>query len=166
MWISKPPKVLWYRCMERPALLWHPERDSCCLTTFLTCGNKYPGFTLLEVMVAVSIIAIAVTAVLSSQSQSVHMANEAKFFTSAAILAQSKIAEIEIKEKDDFASESGIFQDDFSDYRWDLTISDVIFPAAEDISDHLRQIDLMVSRGEDKSYQYRVRFYRFFPKIE
>ena len=163
MWISKPPKILWYRCMERPGLLWHPKRDSCCLST---CGNTYPGFTLLEVMVAVSIIAIAVTAVLSSQSQSVHMANEAKFFTSAAILAQGKIAEIEIKEKDDLASESGIFHDDFSDYRWDLTVSDVIFPAAEDISDHLRQVDLMVSRGEDKLYQYRVRFYRFFLKTE
>jgi prepilin-type N-terminal cleavage/methylation domain-containing protein len=53
--------------------------------------RKSFGFTLLEVMVAMSIIAIALTAVLGSQSQSVSLASEAKFNTTAPLLAQSKI---------------------------------------------------------------------------
>jgi general secretion pathway protein I len=49
------------------------------------------GFTLLEVMVAIALIAIALTAVLGSQSQSVSLAGEARFNTTATLLAQSKI---------------------------------------------------------------------------
>jgi general secretion pathway protein I len=45
------------------------------------------GFTLLEVMIAVALIAIALTTLLGSQSQSVSFANSAKFETMAALLA-------------------------------------------------------------------------------
>ncbi|NIP42655.1 MAG: type II secretion system protein, partial [Gammaproteobacteria bacterium] len=41
------------------------------------------GFTLLEVMIAVALIAIALTTLLGSQSQSVSFANSAKFETMA-----------------------------------------------------------------------------------
>ena len=58
-------------------------------------GFGTSGFTLLEVMVAMAIIAIALTAVLGSQSKSLSLASEAKFSTTVALLAQSKMAEIE-----------------------------------------------------------------------
>ena len=64
------------------------------------------GFSLMEVIAAMSIIAIALTAVLSSQSQSVSLAGEAKFSTTAALLAQSKLAEIETMEQRDLRSDS------------------------------------------------------------
>ena len=54
--------------------------------------EESPGFTLLEVMVAISILAIALVAVFGSQSQSLSLANEAKFNTTAPFLAQSKMA--------------------------------------------------------------------------
>ncbi|MBW2502754.1 MAG: type II secretion system protein, partial [Deltaproteobacteria bacterium] len=39
------------------------------------------GFTLLEVLVAVALIAVALTTLLVSQSQTVSLANDAKFET-------------------------------------------------------------------------------------
>jgi general secretion pathway protein I len=122
------------------------------------------GFTLLEVMIAIAIIAIALVAVLGSQSQSLSLASEAKFNTTAALLAQSKMAEVEAASPEELISNSGDFGEDFPDYRWELTVSDVGFLGAEEVLDYLKQIDLVVSWGERKSYQYKVRLYRFVPK--
>ena len=122
------------------------------------------GFTLLEVMVAMAIIAIALTAVLGSQSQSVSLASEAKFNTTAPLLAQSKIAEVEVAEENDLTGDSGDFGEDFPGYTWELSMEDVTFEEPENVSDLLKRIDLKVSWGEEGQYQYRLRLYRFFPK--
>ena len=58
------------------------------------------GFSLLEVMIAVALIAIALTTLLGSQAQSVSYANSAKFETMAALLAQSKMSEITVQNAD------------------------------------------------------------------
>jgi general secretion pathway protein I len=131
---------------------------------FLTKRFTYFGFTLLEVMVALSIIAIALTAVFGSQSQSLLLASEAKFSTTAALLAQSKMAELDVEDSQDLASDSGDFGEDFPDYRWELKVADATFPGAEEVSDLIKQIDLTISWREDDSYQYRLRLYRFVPK--
>ena len=122
------------------------------------------GFTLLEVMVAMAIIAIALTAVLGSQSQGVSLASEAKFNTTAPLLAQSKIAEIEVAEADDLSGNSGDFGEDFPGYTWEFSVEDIVFEKPENVSDLLKQIDLKVSWGDEAQYQYRLRLYRFFPK--
>ena len=126
--------------------------------------RKSFGFTLLEVMVAMAIIAIALTAVLGSQSQSVSLASEAKFNTTAPLLAQSKIAEIEVAEQDDLAGGSGDFGEDFPGYTWELSVEDIAFEEPENVSDLLKRIDLKVSWGGGELYQYHLRLYRFFPK--
>lgn len=126
--------------------------------------RKSFGFTLLEVMVAMAIIAIALTAVLGSQSQSVSLASEAKFNTTAPLLAQSKIAEVEVAEENDLTGDSGDFGEDFPGYTWELSMEDVTFEEPENVSDLLKRIDLKVSWGEEEQYQYRLRLYRFFPK--
>lgn len=122
------------------------------------------GFTLLEVMIAVAIIAIALVAVFGSQSQSLSFANEAKFNTTAALLAQSKIAEIAAETPEDLASESGDFGEDFPNYHWNLTVSDVEFGETGEVLEHLKKIDLSLSYGEHDQYQYRLRLYRFAPR--
>lgn len=122
------------------------------------------GFTLLEVMVAMSIIAIALSAVLGSQSQSVYLATDAKFSTTAALLAQGRIAELASTDIEKLASGSGDFGDDFSGYAWEVTIKDAFFYEPERVSDYLKQIDLSVYWGEDKRFQYNLRRYLFFQK--
>ena len=122
------------------------------------------GFTLLEVTVAMAIIAIALTAMLSSQSQSLSLANEAKFSTTATLLAQNKVAEFETVKSEDLVSDSGDFGEDFPNYFWEMKVGDVTIPGAEELSDHLKQIDLKISWGDVDEYQYHLRLIRFFPK--
>jgi general secretion pathway protein I len=141
---------------------WAKKGPLCSLSL---CGEKH-GFTLLEVMVSMAIIAIALTAVLGSQSQSVSFATEAKFSTTASLLAQGKMAELEARKPEDLYSESGDFGEEFPDYAWEATVEDVFFSEPENVSQHLIQINLVVSWGEEETYQYRLRRYRFFPQEE
>jgi len=125
--------------------------------------KKEHGFTLLEVMVALSIIAIVLVSLLISQSHSVTLQDETKFNTTAAMLAQKKISEIESKKEDDLTSGSGDFGDDFPNYFWEINVQDVSLAGAEKFTKYLKQIDLNIKRGENKRYQYALKFYRFVP---
>ena len=120
--------------------------------------SKNRGFTLLEVMVAVAIIAIALTALLGSQSQSVSYANSAKFETMAALLAQKKMSEMVIQDPASLTSANGDFGDDYPGYTWEATVSDVSLEGAEDILKYLKQIDLTVAWG-GQSYSIRLFHY-------
>jgi general secretion pathway protein I len=124
------------------------------------------GFTFLEVMVAVALLAIALTAVLGSQSQSVSLASEARFYTTAALLAQGKMAEIEAKDLDTLSSDSGDFGEDFPGYTWDVTVGNVYLDYPENVSNHLRQVTLTLSWEENEHYQYSLKTYRFSPEGE
>jgi general secretion pathway protein I len=121
------------------------------------------GFTLLEVIVALSIIAIALTTLLVSQSQSLSLAGEAKFSTTAVLLAQHKMVELETMKAEDLVSDSGDFGEDFPDYYWETQINPVSFPGVEEYADQFKQIDLNVFFGEKKQYQYALRLYLFSP---
>lgn len=57
--------------------------------------SKRGGFTLLEVMVAVLILAITMAAVFTSEVGSIHVAARARFLTTASLLARCKMGEIE-----------------------------------------------------------------------
>lgn len=117
------------------------------------------GFTLLEVMIAVAIIAIALTTLLGSQSQSVSFANSAKFETMAALLAQSKMSEITTQKANGLTNDSGDFGEDYPGYSWKLSVSDLaIPPGVADISNYLKQVDLTVTWGV---FSYNLRLYHY-----
>jgi len=124
----------------------------------MTKKSATKGFTLLEVMVAVALIAIALTTLLGSQSQSVSFANSAKFETMAALLAQSKMSEIEMQGKDTLAGGSGDFGDDYPGYAWEVTVSDIAIGEVFAISDYLKQVDLTVTWGV---FSYNLRLYHY-----
>ena len=115
------------------------------------------GFTLLEIMIAVAIIAIALTALLGSQSQSVYFANSAKFETMATLLAQSKMSELVLEDSFSLSSNSGDFGDDFPGYAWKATVNDIVIEGI-DVSDYLKQIDLVVTWGV---HRYDLRLYHY-----
>ena len=116
------------------------------------------GFTLLEVMIAVAIMGIALTALLGSQSQSVSFANSARFETNAALLAQSKMSEMTVRAPEMLTSDSGDFGDDYPGYTWEATVSDVTLEGVESLSDYLKQIDLTVAWG---GYSYSIRLLHY-----
>lgn len=121
------------------------------------------GFTLLEVMIAVALIAIALVTLLGSQSQSVFFANSAKFETMASLLAQSKMSEITIQAADSLSSDSGDFGEDYPGYAWEATVSDVSIEGLDAISDYLKQIDLAVTWG---ALSYNLRLYHYVAAVD
>jgi len=82
------------------------------------------GFTLLEVMIAMAILAIALVAVYQSQSQSISMAGSSHFLTTASLLAQGRMAEIDAVDPREEAAGNGDFGEAFPDYQWQVEIGD------------------------------------------
>ncbi len=83
------------------------------------------GFTLLEVLVALSIIAIVIVSVLRLQGQSVGMNEISRFYTTAPFLAQKKIAEIRTDPQRYMGSESGTFDDTVQGLQWTTSLEPV-----------------------------------------
>ena len=83
------------------------------------------GFTLLEVMIAMAILAIALVAVYQSQSQGLSMAGDSRFLTTASLLARSRMAELDAGSPADLVAASGDFGEAFPDYAWQVEVADV-----------------------------------------
>ena len=128
--------------------------------------NSNKGFTLIEVVVAIAIIAIALTAALGSQSQGISLAGESKFYITASLLAQRKMAEIEVADFQNLAADSGEFEEPFSDYRWNLELKDPGIDSANELPQSIKQIDLSVIRNENDKYIYTLRLYKFIQDAE
>ena len=86
--------------------------------------NKASGFTLMEVMIAMTILAIALVAIYQLQSQSISMSTDSRFMTTAALLAQSKMVEAEAGSTLVNHKEDGDFGPDYSQYSWHLEVGD------------------------------------------
>jgi prepilin-type N-terminal cleavage/methylation domain-containing protein len=65
----------------------------------LNCCVKNKGFSLLELIISVAVLAIGITAVLQAFSFSAMVSGLSGDFINAAFLAQDKIQELEFKEK-------------------------------------------------------------------
>jgi len=117
------------------------------------------AFTLLEVMVAVAVLAIALTAIFRLQGQSASMCSRAKFETTAPLLANWKMAQFMTANEGDLSSGSGDFGDDYPEYAWKCEVDEVSSVVLQDSSKRLRKISLTVSWG-DNTYNYQIRAYR------
>jgi general secretion pathway protein I len=116
------------------------------------------GFTLLEVMIAVAILAITLVAVFQSQSQSISMAGNARFLTTASLLAQSKMAEMEAIGMKNIKTEAGDFGRDFADYEWRMTVKEM------DI-ETVKKIEFVVTNNRMRLHNtYMLEYFRFVPK--
>ena len=118
------------------------------------------GFTLLEVMIALAILAIALTSLFGSQSSSVSLAAESRFNTQAPLLAELQLAHLNSAET--LESDSGDFGNEFPGYRWEATVEEASFPDSEllqQLDGKLLHLTLVVFWGEDL-YSYRLESYR------
>jgi general secretion pathway protein I len=118
------------------------------------------GFTLLEVMVSVAIVAIAFSAVYKLYSQAFAMNQSVAFYTTATLLAQSKLAELSTRPPSDLTDDSGNFEDEFADFSWQITVRAV---EAEEVSlsqQALREIDIVIA-NEQQGESFTLRTYRF-----
>lgn len=110
------------------------------------------GFTLLEVMVAIAILAIALTSLLGSQSQSMLAADEANFSVNSSFLARKKLTEL-LAEGDDLIDTSGDFGESYPNYYWRIEVEDADFSEIELLQGTeglLKRYDLIVYAGDEK----------------
>lgn len=118
------------------------------------------GFTLLEIMVAISVIAIVLIAVFKMHSQTINLNLAAKFYSTAPLLAQSKIAEIETTPLNNQIPESGNFGDDFPNYRWDVSTDHIDSEVLGAVSESIKKIKVKISYNND-DFIYNLMTYRF-----
>jgi general secretion pathway protein I len=128
------------------------------------------GFTLIEMMVAVSIIAIVLLAVYRLHSQTLMMTIGARFYTVAPLLAQNKLVDIELSSAKELTQGTGDFGKDFPAYTWEVAIddtnSDQLKTGSEKLKgavEKLKRIDIKVLFNQGEMV-YSLRTYRFMPK--
>ena len=120
--------------------------------------KRHNGFTLLEVMVAISILAIALTVLLGNQGQSLRLAEESRFAFTASLLIKEKYANFQISGEELYSTE-GDFGDDYPGYFWALEVETPDFedyPALAGAAQFIQQIDLKVfTEGEQQTLYVR-----------
>lgn len=99
--------------------------------------NSQGGFSLLEIMVAVTILAISLLVILDMHGGSMLTSMRAEEVTVATMLARQKIREVQLKIEEEMEkgetpsedkSEEGSFEEPFERYRWAATIKKVDIP--------------------------------------
>lgn len=101
------------------------------------------GFTLLEVMIALAIIATVLVALLGLQSRTIRLADRQQKITKATMLAQERMSELEIKTLSggDNRDDDGVFEKPFSNFRWKIRYESTPLAAVE-------MVTVTVSWGE------------------
>lgn len=96
------------------------------------------GFTLLEVMVSLAILATAFAAALRLHSDSMGVLISTRIHTKAAELAQYKMTEIEMAGLKDFGLPSGDFDEVAPDYIWEVRVEDTPLEFWKMVTVHVR----------------------------
>jgi len=117
------------------------------------------GFTLLEVMIAVAIIAIAVVTLLGAQSQSVSIASSAKFDAMASMLAQWKMSDLLLQNYGELSDDEGNFGEDYPQFSWKLTVTE---PSEGETglpgtADQIKTLDIAVISTLDSGREFSLR---------
>ena len=133
---------------------------SKCEVIFGRVLKPSAGFTLLEIMVSISIIAIVLVAVYRMHTQTISMNTAVKFYTTAPLLAHGKIAELETTASNELTDDSGNFGEEFAGYRWNVSIEDVESKFLGAAGKDLKKIDVTISFNNDE-FTYNLKKYRF-----
>lgn len=91
------------------------------------------GFTLLEVMISIAIIAIAFVVLLGLRNNDIAINEYSRNLTMASILAQRKISEIELGGFPDLGETGGDFGQELPGFRWTEIVSPTPFDFAREI---------------------------------
>ena len=116
------------------------------------------GFTLLEILVAMSIITFALIAIFKLYTQTISMNQLLSFNTTAPFLAQKKMAEQTSMSGKELSDNTGDFGEDFPGYTWAVSVEEVLSEVLE--TEDLKKIDIRVSMNGDEHVYYHRR-YRF-----
>ena len=126
--------------------------------------TRLSGFTLLEVMVALGIMAIVLTSVYRLQAQTLSMSLESRFYAQAPLLARSALTRYEEtarREQRPLATDQGDFGREFPGYAWKIAVDEAPSQTlGADISRDMKRIQVIVTLNGGQ-YAYGMRTYRF-----
>jgi type II secretion system protein I len=92
------------------------------------------GFTLLEVLISLLIIAIVLITCLRAQNQSIRLYHLSRDMTIATILARQKMGEIELMGFPELGEDEGDFEDKFPGFSWQRSVSVTPFEEARRVA--------------------------------
>jgi len=125
-------------------------------------GKNKDGFTLLEIMVSISIIAIVLVSLFRMHASTIRLAEKVKFNAVATSLAQKKITEI-CMDIEDASDANGDFGDEFPGYSWESSMGDIsVFDEnmiSEKQAENMKRIDLTISLGNRQVFTLRTWVY-------
>ena len=115
----------------------------------------------MEVLVALSVVAIALTAIYRMHSQTLFMDEISRFDTVATMLARQKLADLETIDLADFNGDSGDFGDTQPGYAWQIQTENVESDLFKDDGPILKRFQISITRSETES-QFTLTTYRYF----
>ncbi len=131
----------------------------------MNISHKNRGFTLLEMMVSIFILALVLVSVFKIQSATIRLSVSGKFYATASNLARQKMADIEQKLRDSsmsnelLASElSGDFGDAFPGYRWQYVITSLELSGSQIPEAVIKQGELQKFKNLTVEISYRDQF--------
>jgi prepilin-type N-terminal cleavage/methylation domain-containing protein len=122
-------------------------------------SERQRGFTLLEVMISLAVLAACLVVLFKLQSQTVDSVAESRLMTESLMLARAKMAEMEAAGFPELGQEEGDFGEKYPGYRW---IRDV----TETGVDALRKVSLVVTPPGTDNGPGTVRLETFLAKVE
>jgi general secretion pathway protein I len=101
------------------------------------------GFTLLEVMIALAIVAIALVTLLGLSNRSIQVQGRIQKMTRATLLAQQLMSEQEIIDPAtrSWEPQEEAFEPPFADFRWQISYQDTLL-------DRVKQVNVVVLWGD------------------
>jgi prepilin-type N-terminal cleavage/methylation domain-containing protein len=87
--------------------------------------SKDQGFTLLEIIICLGLIALVLVAVFHLQAQNLDLQSEAQFMTTANCLLQDRLSQIEALETIELGKTTGNFGEDYPDYTYTQEVTEV-----------------------------------------
>lgn len=138
----------------------NPERS---FPQRIGCLRSCRGFTLLEIMVAVAIMAIVLVSVYKMHAQTISMSGSVRFFTTAPLLAQRSVAEIQAFPDRRRAVAEGDFGDEFPGYSRRVLIDDVIADEFGSTTRDLKKIEVTIAFNSNE-FVYTLRTYSIIPE--
>jgi general secretion pathway protein I len=124
--------------------------DTCC-----------PGFTLMEVMVAMALIAIVLTSVYHLFSQAAYMGTREDFQTVAPMLAREIMARAQADSEGDPGRDNGAFEDAFRGFVWQWERRPAPLENLGETGMRVMQIDVTIAH-DSLADSYHLQAYRLW----